>query len=415
MKADVGRRVLIFGGTTEGRELTSFGLPVIYSVATEYGADLVRGTENTEVRVGRMDAREMEDFIKKSNIACVIDATHPYAREARENIRAACAASGTPLMRVQRRESVIAGDVVRVKSTEEAARYIEEATTGNVLITTGSKELGAFSCVSQRARLFARVLPSPEVIKKCADLGFDSGHIIAIQGPFSFVMNQEMLKLTGAHWLVTKESGATGGVQEKLDAARSCKTRVILIERPQDDDGCSTHEALLWARRMLGISRPPLFPLLIDMEGAHALIAGGGKVAARRAATLIKCGADVTAVSPEFCAALLDMDCRRIERKWNPDDLDGAVVAVAATDDARTNAAIAAEAKRRSIPVSVADNAAACTFYFPSLVASGEVSVSVSAGALSPTLTHRLADRLRSVWNEWVKEERAALEDKKNG
>ena len=92
------RRILLFGGTTEGRELTRFGLPLIYSVATAYGAELVRGAENTEIAVGRMDAAEMEKFIRESGIACVSDATHPYAREARENIRAACAASGTPLM-----------------------------------------------------------------------------------------------------------------------------------------------------------------------------------------------------------------------------------------------------------------------------------------------------------------------------
>lgn len=114
------RRILLFGGTTEGRELTRFGLPLIYSVATAYGAELVRGAENTEIAVGRMDAAEMEKFIRESGIACVIDATHPYAREARENIRAACAASGTPLMRVQRRESAADEEVIRVKSAEEA-------------------------------------------------------------------------------------------------------------------------------------------------------------------------------------------------------------------------------------------------------------------------------------------------------
>lgn len=163
-KTEMGRRILLFGGTTEGRELTRFRLPLVYAVATAYGAELVRGAENTEVTVGSMDAAEMEKFIRDSDIACVIDATHPYAREARENIRAACAATNTPLMRVQRREAVTDGDVVRVKSAEEAARFLE-GTTGNVLLTAGSKELEAFACVSERSRLFARVLPGPEVIK----------------------------------------------------------------------------------------------------------------------------------------------------------------------------------------------------------------------------------------------------------
>ena len=403
-------KVLLFGGTSEGRELTRFGLPMIYSAATEYGADLVRGAENTEVIVGRMDASEMEAFIRGSDVVCVIDATHPYARCAGENISAACRACGVPLMRVGRGGSVAAKADVCVGSAAEAADYIEK-TQGNVLLTTGSKELEAFSRVSCRARLFVRVLPDPDVIKKCAECGFDSGHIIAMQGPFSAVMNEEMLRMTGARWLVTKDSGTAGGVDEKLRAAEKCGVSVIMIERPRSGKEHSCAEALQWARRILGTGRPPLFPMLTDIEGRKAVIAGGGNIAARRAATLIKCGADVTVISPEFCSELADLGCRLVRKRWEEQDLDGAFAAVAATDDRAVNAAVGAAAKKRGIPVSVADCSAECSFFFPSLITSGETAVSVSAGALSPALTRRLADRLRSGWDEWVKEERSAMKD----
>ncbi|MDO5116426.1 MAG: bifunctional precorrin-2 dehydrogenase/sirohydrochlorin ferrochelatase [Synergistaceae bacterium] len=200
---------------------------------------------------------------------------------------------------------------------------------------------------------------------------------------------------------------------EGTEAARGCGARGVVTERPREEE-VQSREALLLARRALGLSRPPLFPLLTDMEGRSALIAGGGRVAARRAATLIKCGAAVTVVSPRFCAEFDGMNCLRVEREWRPEDMEGAALAVAATNDRKANAAVAAEANRRAIPVNVADNAADCGFYFPSLVTSGEVSASVSAGALSPALTHRLAERLRSVWEDWVREERAALEDERN-
>lgn len=255
------RRILIFGGTTEGRNLTRFGFPIIYSVATPYGAKLVEKMENVEVIVGRMTSEKMEIFIRESNVACVIDATHPYAREAHENIRAACTAGGTPLVRVRRKENFTAGDdIIRVKNIEAAASYIE-GTTGNVLLTTGSKDLGAFEAVSLHSRLFARVLPDPDVIKKCAECGFDSGHIIAMQGPFSLLMNEEMIRMTGARWLVTKDSGDAGGIKEKIEAARNCKARIIMVERPQEkEDALSLSEALLWASRMLCLSRPSLSP-----------------------------------------------------------------------------------------------------------------------------------------------------------
>ncbi|MDD4160823.1 MAG: precorrin-6A reductase [Synergistaceae bacterium] len=258
------KRVLIFGGTTEGRELTRFDLPAVYSVVTPYGAALAAERENLEIIVGRMTSDEMESLIRKSDIVCVIDATHPYAYEAHENIRSACSAAAVPLMRVQRRKIAAEDDIVHVGSIEEAARYIEE-NTGNVLLTTGSKDLESFRIVSVRARLFARVLPDPKVIEKCAECGFDSGHIIAMQGPFSVRMNEEMIRLTNAQWVVTKDSGVVGGIREKIEAARNCKAQVIMIERPQEG-GQSVQEALLWARMELGLSGAPLIPILTDIE-----------------------------------------------------------------------------------------------------------------------------------------------------
>lgn len=257
MKTDTARRILVLGGTTEGRCLLCYGLPIIYSVTTPYGARLAEEKKNVRIVVGRMNSEEMEHFILKSNVACVIDAAHPYASEAHDNIRTACAASGTPLMRIGRKEITSTEDhIVRVNSTEKAASYIE-GTTGNVLLTTGSKNLGAYAAVSDRSRLFARVLPDPEVVKKCVECGFDSGHIIAMQGPFSILMNEEMIRMTKARWLVTKESGDMGGINEKIEAAQNCKISIILIERPEKGSGSSISDSLLWACGILGINEIP--------------------------------------------------------------------------------------------------------------------------------------------------------------
>ncbi|MEG1912148.1 MAG: precorrin-6A reductase [Cloacibacillus sp.] len=403
------RRLLLFGGTTEARELTRYGLPVIYCAASDYGAELVRGAPGVEVKTGRMDAAEMERFMKENEVACVIDATHPYAREASENIKHAANAAGLPLLRVRRNETPAPDDAVRVKSAAEAAAFIE-GERGNVLITTGSKEIEAFASVTDRKRLFARVLPDALVIQKCAECGFDAGHLIAMQGPFSLRMNEEMLRLSGARWLVTKDGGAAGGTEEKLAAAANCGARVVLIERPHETEGASAARALLWARRHLGVSRPPLFPMLTDIEGRRAVVVGGGAIAARRAKTLRRCGASVYVISPDFCSEIKELGCTLIKKKFEPSDLDGAVLVAAATNDAEVNKTAADEARRRGIPVSAANDAALCSFYFPSLVNVGEVSASVSAGALSPALTHRLAGRLRAVWESWVSEERLELE-----
>ena len=68
-------------------------------------------------------------------------------------------------------------------------------------------------------------------------------------------------------------------------------------------------------------SRPPFFPMLIDLSGKKILVVGGGKIASRRTETLIRCGADVTAVSPNFCKDFPESS-QKISREFQPSDID---------------------------------------------------------------------------------------------
>lgn len=84
-------KVLVFGGTTEGRllarELSALGAQVTVSVATALGAEELRGVPPLTVCVGRKDTRQMREMLP--GFAVCVDATHPYAAEASGNIRAA--------------------------------------------------------------------------------------------------------------------------------------------------------------------------------------------------------------------------------------------------------------------------------------------------------------------------------------
>lgn len=154
------------------------------------------------------------------------------------------------------------------------------------------------------------------------------------------------------------------------------------------------------------MSRPPFFPMMIDLSGKKVLVAGGGKIASRRTETLIRCGADVTAVSPEFCDDFPNVS-RRISREFQPSDIDDEklTLIIAATDNREVNHIIYSTAKSKSIPVNVADCQKECDFFFPSLINSGHVAASVSTAGLSSSLTRRLSDRLRKVWALWIEEE----------
>lgn len=125
---------------------------------------------------------------------------------------------------------------------EEAAKLLEKM-EGNILVTTGSKELEALRGLPGFAkRIFARILPQPEMVQKCMELGLSGRHIICMQGPFSEEMNYAMLRETNARILLTKESGAAGGFPEKLRGARRAGAAVVVVKRPVEEEGCSVEE-----------------------------------------------------------------------------------------------------------------------------------------------------------------------------
>ena len=232
--------VLIFGGTSEGRELTEFcrrnRIPAVLSVATEYGAELA-AEGCGEVRAGPMDRFQMEQFLRDRRFSRVVDATHPHAEEATRNIRAACEATGLPYLRLLREEGEQkALEGVRFcRDAAEAARELEKI-TGNVLLTTGSKELAVFSGISGFAeRVYARVLPLESSIRACREAGLSGSRILAEQGPFSREWNLLTMREKRIQALVTKDSGSRGGFAEKLAAARELGVTVLVIRRPPEE------------------------------------------------------------------------------------------------------------------------------------------------------------------------------------
>lgn len=227
-------KILIFGGTTEGRELAEYctarGISALSSVATEFGAELL--PNSADVTVGRLDVEGMAELIRRG-FSLVIDATHPYAEKASANIKAACEAVGVRCLRVVREGGLPEyGEVV--SDTEELVKRLN-GLSGAILSTLGSKEAAALTRVSDYLeRVWLRILSSAENIEYCVSLGFDRAKIIAEKGPFSFARNVEHIKQSGAAVLVTKNSGAAGGYPEKAAAARECGVTLITIGRPRE-------------------------------------------------------------------------------------------------------------------------------------------------------------------------------------
>lgn len=250
--------VLVFGGTAEGRKLvewlSSLGVcDIVCCTATEYGGELVDGLERVTSLVGPLATEAKERLVAEHDFACIVDATHPYATHVTESIATLAAAHDLPRLRLLRDGSAD-GPFKLVADVAEAAQAVA-ACSGNVMLTTGAKDLAAFVEVLPdfAERLYARILPVESSIAKAHDLGIPTSHIIAMQGPFSAEMNVALMRQFDIGTLVTKASGATGGFQEKIDAAAACGAELVVIRRPDEEEGLSFSEVQAELAKMLGV------------------------------------------------------------------------------------------------------------------------------------------------------------------
>ncbi|MBQ8833399.1 MAG: precorrin-6A reductase [Oscillospiraceae bacterium] len=252
-------KICVFAGTTEGRELVEFlasqNISVTACVATEYGQTLLSPADNLTISAKRLTEPEMVDMLLKSCFDVVVDATHPYASMVTENIVAACAETGTEYLRLLRSGAAATEDAVFVSDIAGAVEYLNTA-DGNILLTTGSKELIKFVSIRDfENRIFARVLPMEESLRLCQEAGVKNAHILAMQGPFSEEMNVAMLKSVDAKYMVTKDSGSKGGFDEKIAAAREAGAKLVVIGRPPQKDGLDYHDTVALLCQRFGFIR----------------------------------------------------------------------------------------------------------------------------------------------------------------
>lgn len=143
----------------------------------------------------------------------------------------------------------------------------------------------------------------------------------------------------------------------------------------------------------------PYYPIYIDIEDRSVVIVGGGTVCARKAETMMKYGARVTIVSPQFTDEMEQwardgvLVLRRKEYQEN--DLEGASMVIASTDDPCVNARVARDSRRRRIPVNVVDVTHLCEFIVPAIVERGSIQIAVSTGGKSPALARTLKEDLQ--------------------
>ncbi len=253
-------KICVFAGTSEGRELiealTGRGAAITACVATEYGEVLLGQRSDVRILAGRMNMEEMTALLRNEAFDAVVDATHPYADVVTQNIAAACREVGATYLRLLRGSSMSDQDGAFVPDVAACVDYLR-STEGNILLTTGSKQLPQFCADPDlRARIYARVLPMQASLQTCADCGVAPDHIIAMQGPFDEALNCAMLRAVNARYMVTKDTGGAGGYGAKIAAAKRAGAQVVVIGRPAQVEGLSPEEMLSHLEHMLNLTPP---------------------------------------------------------------------------------------------------------------------------------------------------------------
>ena len=140
------------------------------------------------------------------------------------------------------------------------------------------------------------------------------------------------------------------------------------------------------------------YPVFLNMQGQLCVVIGGGEVAERKVQALLEAGAVVTLIAPECTDGLIamtsDSSVTWHQRTYETGDLEGAFIAIAATDDRAVNETVTKEATERNTPLNVVDVTDLCTFIAPSVIHRGPVTLAISTGGMGPALARKLRQEL---------------------
>jgi precorrin-6A/cobalt-precorrin-6A reductase len=251
--------ILLLGGTSEtmgiATALAEAGWRTLVSTATDNELD-TGDHPLIQRRGGRLTKSAMADLVREIGAKAIVDATHPYAVEAKITAFAVCADTGIAYISFMR--PGIRYDYERIHFVEnhEEAAVMAFSMGRPVLLTTGSRNLLPYARQRSKTglRIVARVLPHEESFQACKAAGLSDDEVITGRGPFSLDENVDVIRRYGIGVIVTKESGAAGGAPEKVEAARRESIHVVMVDRPAppaSDSLASVDELVRAVRRVM--------------------------------------------------------------------------------------------------------------------------------------------------------------------
>ena len=233
----MNKKIFLIAGTEDGRKLAKLlsekNFDVTASVVSDYGRKLLETCAGVKINDKPLDRDELEKILRAEGFSCLVDASHPYAKNISANAIAATQSAQIVYVRYERTEVTFAYEKIFHVDSYEAAAVKASELGKNIYLTTGSRSLKIFVDRLKDCNLTVRILPTAEVLTQCEELGLTPKQIVAMQGPFTVTLNAELFKHAGAQVIVTKNSGQIGGADTKLEAAKLLSLPVVMIDRPK--------------------------------------------------------------------------------------------------------------------------------------------------------------------------------------
>jgi siroheme synthase-like protein len=153
-----------------------------------------------------------------------------------------------------------------------------------------------------------------------------------------------------------------------------------------------------------GMLETPFYIACLRLTGRRCVVVGGGEVGLEKVEGLLACDADVTLIAPhahpELTQLALEGSIRWEQRGYRHGDLDGALIAIAATGDTEVNISVFEEAEQRAMLVNVVDVPPLCNFILPAIVRNGPLAIAISTAGASPALAKRMKREIGELFGE---------------
>ena len=222
--------ILVFGGTTEGREaakvLEESGATYCYSTRSDtQDIQLVHGIHVT----GAMEVPEMVIFCREHDIRLIVDAAHPFAVNLHRNVIDLAGQIGAPVIRYDRIYPLHDDDLVWCKDYDDAISQLKAQGIGRLLALTGVNTIARLRDFWQDHDCWFRILNRDESQGRAQVAGFPVDHLVYYEKDDT----ASLIERLQPQAIITKESGTSGGFNEKVEAAQKAGIKIFVVERPE--------------------------------------------------------------------------------------------------------------------------------------------------------------------------------------